>query len=273
MPRRRRHRSGDDGHDRARPRPSRSRRRARLSRVHAALPAPGLGRARRRGDLARHARASCGRRAASARVRGARRRRARHHQPARDDGALGSAHRPAGPPRDRLAGPAHRRALRRAARGRASRSWCGGRPASSSIPTSPARSSRWLLEQRARRRPSGRARGELCFGTIDSWLVWKLTGGAVHATDPTNASRTLLYDIHARAWDPELCRLLDVPDGGAAGGAAVERHLRRDHDGRARAPGADRRASPAISRRRSSARAASSPAWRRTPTAPAASSC
>ena len=56
------------------------------------------------------------------------------------------------------------------------------------------------------------ARGELCFGTIDAWLVWKLTGGAVHATDPTNASRTLLYDINERAWDPELCRLFGVPD-------------------------------------------------------------
>jgi len=69
---------------------------------------------------------------------------------------------------------------------------------------------RWLLEnvpgaaERARR-------GELAFGTIDSWLVWKLTGGAVHATDPTNASRTLLYDIHAGAWDAELCSLLEVP--------------------------------------------------------------
>jgi glycerol kinase len=69
---------------------------------------------------------------------------------------------------------------------------------------------RWLLEnvpgaaERARR-------GELAFGTIDAWLVWKLTGGAVHATDPTNASRTLLYDIHAGAWDAELCGLLEVP--------------------------------------------------------------
>jgi glycerol kinase len=54
-------------------------------------------------------------------------------------------------------------------------------------------------------------RGELAFGTIDSWLVWKLTGGAVHATDPTNASRTLLYDIHDGTWDPELGSLFGVP--------------------------------------------------------------
>jgi glycerol kinase len=69
---------------------------------------------------------------------------------------------------------------------------------------------RWLLEHvpRAAERAE---RGELCFGTIDSWLMWKLTGGAVHATDPTNASRTLLYDIDAGAWDRELCELLGVP--------------------------------------------------------------
>jgi glycerol kinase len=54
-------------------------------------------------------------------------------------------------------------------------------------------------------------RGELCFGTIDTWLVWKLTGGAAHVTDPTNASRTLLYDINSRVWDPELAALHGVP--------------------------------------------------------------
>ena len=69
---------------------------------------------------------------------------------------------------------------------------------------------RWLLEN-VRRAAEQAAAGELCFGTIDSWLVWKLTGGAVHATDPTNASRTLLYDINRRAWDEELCALLGVP--------------------------------------------------------------
>jgi glycerol kinase len=70
---------------------------------------------------------------------------------------------------------------------------------------------RWLLGH-VRRADERAARGELCFGTIDSWLVWKLTGGAVHITDPTNASRTLLYDIHAQRWDAELCRLFEVPD-------------------------------------------------------------
>jgi glycerol kinase len=54
-------------------------------------------------------------------------------------------------------------------------------------------------------------RGELAAGTIDSWLVWKLTGGAVHVTDPTNASRTLLYNIGTMDWDDELLALFDVP--------------------------------------------------------------
>jgi len=53
--------------------------------------------------------------------------------------------------------------------------------------------------------------GRLAFGTIDTWLIWKLTGGRVHATDPTNASRTLLLDIEKKDWDPGLLRLLNVP--------------------------------------------------------------
>jgi glycerol kinase len=55
------------------------------------------------------------------------------------------------------------------------------------------------------------ARGELAAGTIDSFLLWRLTGGRVHATDWTNAGRTLLYDIHARQWDEELLKLFDIP--------------------------------------------------------------
>lgn len=68
----------------------------------------------------------------------------------------------------------------------------------------------WLLEnvEGARARAE---RGELAFGTVDSWLVWQLTGGAVHATDATNASRTLIYNIHENAWDADLCRLLNIP--------------------------------------------------------------
>src|SRR5436190_7697783 len=62
---------------------------------------------------------------------------------------------------------------------------------------------RWLLDNV----PGARARaerGELAFGTIDSWLLWKLTGGTLHITDASNASRTMLYNIHTRQWDDEL---------------------------------------------------------------------
>ena len=52
---------------------------------------------------------------------------------------------------------------------------------------------------------------DLAFGTVDSWLLWRLTGGALHATDPSNASRTLLYDIRRLAWDPELADLFGIP--------------------------------------------------------------
>ncbi|MEZ5293628.1 MAG: glycerol kinase GlpK [Vicinamibacterales bacterium] len=55
------------------------------------------------------------------------------------------------------------------------------------------------------------ARGEVLFGTVDSFLIWRLTGGAVHVTDESNASRTLLYDIHERRWDDDLLALFDVP--------------------------------------------------------------
>ena len=69
---------------------------------------------------------------------------------------------------------------------------------------------RWILDNVEGAR--GRAeRGELAFGTIDSWLVWNLTGGAAHVTDATNASRTLLYNIDRLDWDDELLELFDVP--------------------------------------------------------------
>ena len=55
-------------------------------------------------------------------------------------------------------------------------------------------------------------RGELCFGTIDTWLMWKLSGGKVHATDYTNASRTMLFNIHTLEWDKELLELFGIPE-------------------------------------------------------------
>lgn len=67
----------------------------------------------------------------------------------------------------------------------------------------------WLLRDASLRRRA--AAGDLLAGTIDSWLVWRLTGGRVHATDPTNASRTLLYDIDRMAWSADLCELFGVP--------------------------------------------------------------
>ena len=69
---------------------------------------------------------------------------------------------------------------------------------------------RWLLDHVDGAREKAR-RGEILFGTVDSWLLWKLTGGAVHATDVTNASRTMLFDIHRLDWDDTLLEALDIP--------------------------------------------------------------
>jgi glycerol kinase len=69
----------------------------------------------------------------------------------------------------------------------------------------------WILDHV----PGARARagrGELAFGTIDSFLLWQLTKGAVHATDAANASRTMLYDIHRQSWDDDLLKLFDIPE-------------------------------------------------------------
>ncbi|HOC00689.1 MAG TPA: glycerol kinase GlpK, partial [Verrucomicrobiota bacterium] len=71
---------------------------------------------------------------------------------------------------------------------------------------------RWILD----RVPGAReraGRGELAFGTIDTWLLWRLTNGALHVTDPSNASRTMLYNLHTGDWDDELLGILGVPRG------------------------------------------------------------
>ena len=68
----------------------------------------------------------------------------------------------------------------------------------------------WILDH-VRGARSRAERGELAFGTVDTWLVWNLTAGALHVTDATNASRTMLYDVHKRAWDEELLTLFRVP--------------------------------------------------------------
>ncbi len=69
---------------------------------------------------------------------------------------------------------------------------------------------RWLLDHVAGARDKAE-RGELAFGTVDSWLIWNMTAGGVHVTDATNASRTLLYNIHANEWDDELLDIFGVP--------------------------------------------------------------
>ena len=68
---------------------------------------------------------------------------------------------------------------------------------------------------------------DLALGTIDSWIIWNLTGGAVFATDVTNASRTMLCDIRSRTWDPDLCDLLGVPIERTPRHRSVERSDRR----------------------------------------------
>ncbi|MDR0469595.1 MAG: glycerol kinase GlpK [Peptococcaceae bacterium] len=69
---------------------------------------------------------------------------------------------------------------------------------------------RWILDHVEGAREKA-ARGEVLFGTVDTWLIWKLTGGAVHVTDYTNASRTMIFDIHKLCWDDALIKALDIP--------------------------------------------------------------
>ena len=129
---------------------------------------------------------------------------------------------------------------------------------------------RWILDhvEGAQQRAE---RGELLFGTIDSWLVWNLSGGQAHVTDYSNAARTLLFNIHTLDWDDDLLALLDIPARCCRRCAIPARCMRTpgrssSSTTRFRSP-----ASPETSRRRCSARPASSRAWSRTPMAPAAS--
>ncbi|HLS58067.1 MAG TPA: glycerol kinase GlpK [Paracoccaceae bacterium] len=69
---------------------------------------------------------------------------------------------------------------------------------------------KWILDETDGARAAARA-GRLLFGTVDSYLIWRLTGGQAHVTDATNASRTMLYNIHRGEWDEEILRLLDIP--------------------------------------------------------------
>lgn len=69
----------------------------------------------------------------------------------------------------------------------------------------------WILDNVKGARKKAEA-GELCFGTVDSWLIWKLTNGAIHVTDPSNASRTMLFNIHTGQWDKQLLKTFNVPE-------------------------------------------------------------
>ncbi len=73
-----------------------------------------------------------------------------------------------------------------------------------------ASKAKWLLDNTPGARERAEA-GELCFGTVDTWIIWNLTSGRVHVTDTTNASRTMLFNIHTCEWDPYLLDLFDIP--------------------------------------------------------------
>ena len=222
------------GHDRARTalvlRPARARARARLlASSRSTIPQPGWVEHDAEEIWRGHARACCARRCARAGATRPRRSRRSASRTSARRPCCGTARR--GRPVHRAIVWQDRRTADRCERAHAPRAleaWSGARPGSSLDPyfsgdqAALAARARAAGARRARRAASSR------FGTIDSWLVWKLTGGAVHATDPTNASRTLLYDIHARRWDDELLRAASsVPARGAAGGARVERRVRR----------------------------------------------
>ena len=117
----------------------------------------------------------------------------------------------------------------------------------------------WILDHvpGARERAE---RGELLFGTVDCYLLWRLTGGKVHATDATNASRTLLFNIHTGQWDDELLKILRVPRSMLPRGEGFLRAFRRQRAGIVRRQRSRLPASPATSRPPPSARRASRPA-------------
>ena len=179
------------------------------------------------------------------------------------------AHRPAGGQRHRLAEPRQRADLRAAEGRRAASRSSARRPAWCSIAYFSGTKIKHLLDTHdgLRRRAE---RGEILFGTVDTWLIWRLTGGRCHVTDYSNASRTLLFNIHTLDWDDELLAILDIPramlpevrpSSEVYGQTAAEWF-----GGRFRLP-----AMRATSRRPRSARPVSRRAARRTPTAPAAS--
>ncbi len=132
---------------------------------------------------------------------------------------------------------------------------------------------RWLLDNSGAGMQQRAEAGELAFGTVDSWLIHKLTGGRAHVIDATNASRTMLYNLRDGAWDERMLAELRIPAAMLPQRGRQQRRHRRDRPGDLRPRRSRSRASRATSRPRSSARAASRRAMPRTPTAPAVSSC
>ena len=216
-----------------------------------------LGRARPAGDLGDRSRASLAEALASAGDRRGGRRRHRHHQPARDHRRLGPHDRQAGAPTRSSGRTAARAAICDELRARGQSRWFATQaPAWCSTPTSPAPSSAGCSTTSPGARDA-RERGELAFGTIDTWLIWKLTGGAAARHRRTNASRTMLFNIHTRRLGRRAARAVRRPARGAAGRCASSSEVYGDAtralgDARSRSP-----ASPATSRRRCSARPAS----------------
>ena len=95
-------------------------------------------------------------------------------------------------------------------RRRARKPWSRPKRACCWTPTFSGTKLKWLLDNVKGARERAVA-GELAFGTVDTWLLYKLTDGAVHRTDATNACRTLLFNIHDQTWDDELLDMLDIP--------------------------------------------------------------
>ena len=199
---------------------------------------------------------------ADAGIEGARAGRDRDHQPARDGRRLGSAQRRADPPGAGLAGPPHRGALRRAQARRGTRSWSASAPAWSIDPYFSATKIEWML-----RNVEGAERA--AFGTIDSWLLFKLTGR--HVTDYSNARGRCSSTSTASPGTREICELLGIDAGAAARAGPLLAALRDDLRVRRRGAGRRNRRRPAGGAVRPGVPLR--PGRRRTPTGPAASCC
>ena len=194
-----------------------------LPGVPAALPPARLGRARRRRHLERGP-GDPGRIGLGPRAAGHADRRHRHHRPARDRRRLGAG--APGRPLHRAIVWQDRRTAARCDELRDAGHLPLVRDTTGLVldPYFSATKLEWLLGEGG----VDPADPDLAFGTVDSWVLWNLTGGAVHATDPSNASRTMLYDIRSRAWSRRAVRPVRRPRVVPARGAPVERPLRDD---------------------------------------------